>query len=142
MKMFSFAVLLILFYLTGNAQTVNVMGYERQTTLSCLEDWIENNSSDYAGAYTFIHFGHHTYIFTVKKDVVVVEENFMSLSREEHSVLKNVKFDKNIITATDESGREFKGRFVNLKCNIDSEFLSGFHALLIDEELLYVMEGD
>lgn len=142
MKIFSFAMLLILFYLTGNAQTVNVMGYERQTTLSCLEDWIESNSSDYAGAYTFIHFGHHTYTFTVKKDVVVVEENFMSLSREENSVLKNVKFDKNTITAVDDSGSEFKARFVKLKCNVDTDLPAGTKALLIDGELLYVPEGN
>jgi hypothetical protein len=118
------------------------MGYERQTTINCVEDWVETNPIEYEGAYSFIHFGTHTYSFIVKKGVVTIEEDFESLSAKEHSVITNVIINNNKILAYDSSGRDFKARFVKLKCEIDTEMLSGFFCLLVNEELLYVLQGD
>lgn len=124
------------------AQTINVMGYEQQSTIDCIEDWIENEPYEYEGSYVFIHFGHHTYIFYVIDGTPVIEENFESLTDKGNSLMKDITIDGNMINAIDETGRDFNARFVNLKCDINSEILEGFHGMLVDEELLYIMRGD
>lgn len=124
------------------AQTINVMGYEQQTTMDCIEDWLETNPSDYEGVYTFIHFGTTNYTFYYKNDTAFIEDHFQSNMANEKSTISDITVDKNKLYALEYGWREFKARFVNLKCDVNSEILKGFHGLLVNEELLYIMQGD
>ena len=142
MKIILSIIIVALFIQSVYAQTINVMGYEQQTTIDCLEDWIENEPGKYEGSYAFMHFGYHIYKFYIIDGIPVIEENFESLNAKEQSFLKDISIDGNIINAIDETDRDFNARFVNLKCDINSEILEGFHGMLVDEELLYIMRGD
>ena len=97
---------------------------------------------DYEGAYTFIHFGHHTYNVSISNGIVSVEELFESLNAKERSFLKNAGISGNNLTAEISPWETFKARFVKLKCDIDQSILKGFKGLLVNKELLYIVIGD
>jgi|GEM_PF-2925786 hypothetical protein len=142
MKYFCIILLLLILINVSHAQEIKVMGYERQTTINCIEDWLEIDPIEYEGAFSFFHSGQHTYSFTFRNGICNIEEFFESQTANEHSTLSNITIIKNKISALDSSGKEFNARFVKLKCEIDSDILSGFLGLLVNEELLYVMQGD
>ena len=133
------------FYSIGNnspAIIINVNAYENQSTLGCIEDYIESNPLEYEGVYTFVHFGTDSYTFFIKNNEISFVWDFESLTNKENSSFTNIRFDNNWVYATESSGRDFKARFVKLKCDINSQILKGFIGLLVNEENLYLMQGD
>lgn len=121
---------------------VNVGSYDFQPSLECIEDYFEDNAFEYDGLYTFVHNGTDAYTFYSSKNMSAMEKNFESLTYKDDTYFTNVRFDKNWVYATESGGREFKARFVKLKCDVSAEILKGFIGLLIDEENLYLKKGD
>jgi hypothetical protein len=118
------------------------MSYDYSTTADCIEDWVVPDIVNYEGAYTFIHFGYHTYNVSVKNGIVSVEELFESLNAKERSFLKEAGISGNKLNAEISPWEKFNARFVKLKCDINSNILKGLTGLLVDEELLYIVIGD
>ena len=137
-------VILIFVSISSNviAQNVNIGAYEYQTSFDCIENWTENQSSEYIGDYSFVHFGTDMYTIRIINGTMTIDEHFMSLTDEESDKYTNVIINGNKISGVSGTGREFKARFVKLKCDVDSQILKGFRGLLIDEESLYLLQGD
>jgi hypothetical protein len=133
------------FYNTGknlSGKKINVSAYVYQTSTDCIEDYIEFNTYEYDGLYTFVHNGTDTYTFYSDDNKTAIIKNFESMTYTDDTYFANIRFDKNWVYATETSGREFKARFVKLKCDINSQILKGFIGLLIDEENVYLKQGD
>jgi len=125
------------------SKIINVMSYEDKTTIECIKDYIEINPLEYEGAFLFKHFGTDVYVFSNVDNKIVINWYFESLSSKDSSSFKEIRFDKNWVSAVDSYGKEFKARFVKLKdCIINGENWGGLIGLLVNEELLYISQGD
>lgn len=127
---------------TVSTKQINVSSYEYQIADECIDDYVESNTYEYDGLYTFVHNGNDAYTFYTDNNKLTIEKNFESLTYKDDTYFTNIRFDKNWIYATESGGREFKARFVKLKCDINSQIWKGFIGLLIDEENLYLKQGD
>lgn len=124
------------------SQTISVMNYELKTTPECIEDWVETDPAEYIGVYAFVHNGTFSYALSYKDKTPAVEYHYLSNVVDETSPIGNVVIDKNKITGMGFGWNKFSGRFVKLKCDVNSDVLKGFKGLLMDEEILYIIQGD
>lgn len=124
------------------SQTIYVQAYENPITSECIEDYVEKDSFEYEGSYSFVHFGTDTYTLTSTPQSNSLHWAFANSTENDSMSFSNVRFKNNWMFAKDKSGKEFKARFVKLKCGVNEWILSGFIGLLVDEEFLYLSQGD
>ena len=140
-----FLLIICIFLFTNSqsySQTIHVMTYDYETTKDCIEDFIVKDPAEYTGSYSFIHFGTDFYAFSLDNGKPSLNWNFISLNNSDSAIYKNIKIEKNRITATDNSGNKFKARFVKLKCDLSDYLTKGFKGLLVNEELFYILETE
>ena len=129
-------------YGKSGGKQINVMSYENKISIDCIEDYIESKTYEYDGFYTFTHFGSDAYLFYSTDNKISIEKNFENLTYKEDSYFKNIRFDRNWVYAVDNNGIELNARFVKLSCDLNSDILAGFIGLLVNEENLYMPQGD
>ena len=129
-------------YDKSGGKQINVMSYENKISIDCIEDYIESKTYEYDGLYTFTHFGSDAYIFYSADNKTSIEKNFENLTYKEDSYFKNITFNGNWVSAVDNNGVKLNARFVKLSCNLNSNILSGFIGLLVNEENLYLLQRE
>jgi len=129
-------------YNKSRGRQINVMSYENKISIDCIEDYIESKTYEYDGLYTFTHFGSDAYLFYSADNKTSIEKNFENLTYKEDSYFKNITFDGNWVSAVDNNGVKLNARFVKLSCDLNSDILAGFIGLLVNEENLYMPQGD
>jgi len=130
-----FLLIICIFLFTNSqsySQTIHVMTYDYETTKDCIEDFIVKDPAEYTGSYAF----------SLDNGKPSLNWNFISLNNSDSAIYKNIKIEKNRITATDNSGNKFKARFVKLKCDLSDYLSKGFKGLLVNEELFYILQTE
>ena len=93
--------------------------------------------------FLFERSGSEYYVFQDDNNKIKITWYIESLSTKDSSSFENIRFVKNWVYATDSFGKELNARFVKLKkCMINGENWEGLIGLLVNEELLYISQGD
>lgn len=122
---------------------INVMGYDSKISINCIVDYLESDPFEYIGAFQFTHNGTSTYVLsTLDYNKLIFNSYFESLTYSDSTKFDNIRFENNWIYAVDSNGNSFRARFVKTKCKANDGNWEGYIGLLIDEELLYIMQGD
>lgn len=127
----------------SNGIQIYVMSFDNIGTIECVEDYYENNPIEYEGAFLFERSGSEYYVFQDDNNKIKITRYYESLSTKDSSSFEEIRFDQNWVYATNSFGNELKARFVKLKkCIIKGENWEGLIGLLVNEELLYISQGD